>query len=733
MGCRDSGRELDGGKASSISTSGAATTPMNSEPQDLSDRLNDAIARHRAGQIAAAAAGYEDVLARDPGNFDALHFLGLILLQAGYAKRATTLLERAVEVHPDAFPAIHQLGNAYVAAGRSGDAVTRFQHAIALAPGYAPAHESLARLHYVRGRRDDAVAEFTTVARLQPDDACAHNNLGTALGQIGHYEDAVASFDRALAVDPRFQVAMVNAAMALTQLGRRVDATGYFVRVMAQQPEQASVCYQAGFHFYAQGMRAEARAAFEQALRRDPEYVEARWALMISELPLAYGPDEDPSTFRERFSAALQSIDTWFDASRTHLGQRAVGNQQPFYLAFHPVDVAPLLRRYDDLCVRLMNGNHTPSITPARRPGSTRPIRLVIASAYFHDQSVWTALVRGWCTHLDRRRIELHLIHTGSTADEQTAIARAQATSFHAELADLPQWVELVRRLEPDVILYPELGMDATCARLACLRLARVQAVSWGHPVTSGLPTIDYYLSAKLFEPPGCAAHYREQLVQLPNLGCYYEPLVPDEIAPDWNSLGVDPAPPRLVCAGTPYKYFPEHDRHFVEIARRLGRCQFLFFQDMAPSLSRQIKDRLDAAFRQGGLDATHFIRFLPLQSRPAFFGLMRECDVYLDTIGFSGFNSAMQAVECELPVVAWEARFMRGRLGSGILRRMGMDDLIVRDSNAYVAAAVRVCEDTRSRGDVKRRMRAASNLLYRDVGAVAALGEFLVRAVNEA
>jgi predicted O-linked N-acetylglucosamine transferase (SPINDLY family) len=61
----------------------------------------------------------------------------------------------------------------------------------------------------------------------------------------------------------------------------------------------------------------------------------------------------------------------------------------------------------------------------------------------------------------------------------------------------------------------------------------------------------------------------------------------------------------------------------------------------------------------------------------------MKRADVFLDTIGFSGFNTAMQAAECALPIVTREGRFMRGRLASGMLRSMGMSDLVAADEKA--------------------------------------------------
>ncbi len=686
--------------------------------------------KHRAGQFAAAIAGYERVLALDPANFDALYFLGVIALQSGNAQQAIDLFLRALGLQPDAHPAFQQLGMAYRAVGRNADAAIQFAHAIAIAPDYALARESLARLHYDEGRLEEAANEFGIVARLLPDSASGQINLGTALGRLGRYDDALACYGNALANDPKHADALLNSAQVLVKLGRAAEAVDRFRMLLAQHPKSTNAYYQAGCLFYSQGLRTEAQAAFAQALKLDPQHPEARWASTMAKLPLAYGPDEVPAQFRGLFAESIVRLDDWFDEQRTPLGHRAVGNQQPFYLAFHDLNNVALLTRYGDLCARLMRAWHPDGPNRSRRSASG-PIRLAIVSGFFYDQSVWTALVRGWCAHLDRRRIEVHLLYTGEVSDAQTALARSQATSMQSGLDGLAQWVQAIERLEPDVVLYPEIGMDTMCAKLASLRLAPVQVAAWGHPETTGLPTIDYFLSAESFEPPDGEANYREQLTTLPNLGCYYDPLAPPEDVPQWDSLGIEPDIPRLICAGTPYKYFPEHDHIFVEIARHLGRCLFLFFIDMAPRLSQQIEERLERTFGRSGLVASNYVRFLPRQTRPAFFGIMRNCDVYLDTIGFSGFNSAMQAVECGLPIVTQEGQFMRGRLAAGVLKRIGMDALVAHDSAAYVNTAIQLCKDPRYRRDTVERIATQKNVLFRDVAPVRALEIFLRNAVT--
>ena len=71
---------------------------------------------------------------------------------------------------------------------------------------------------------------------------------------------------------------------------------------------------------------------------------------------------------------------------------------------------------------------------------------------------------------------------------------------------------------ELDIVFYPDIGMEALTYFLAFARLAPVQCVTWGHPVTTGIPALDYFVSSELLEPDGAEAHYAERLVRLPRL-----------------------------------------------------------------------------------------------------------------------------------------------------------------------------------------------------------------------
>jgi predicted O-linked N-acetylglucosamine transferase (SPINDLY family) len=276
-------------------------------------------------------------------------------------------------------------------------------------------------------------------------------------------------------------------------------------------------------------------------------------------------------------------------------------------------------------------------------------------------------------------------------------------------------------------MLFPEVGISRNTLALASLRLAPRQFVAWGHPETTGLPTIDVYLSADAMEPPEADTHYSERLVRLPNLGVYYQPYAVAATPCDRAALGIGSDRPLLICPGTPFKYDPRDDSLLVEIARRLGACTFAFFTYERPALSERLRTRLSHAFAAAGLEPERFLKWLPWQPRLDFLGILAQADVYLDTLRFSGFNTLMQAVEMGLPCVSHEGRHLRGRLGSGILRQLGLPELVATDGAAYVEIAVRLASDPPYRRAVALRMQRAAPRAYADRSAVEALERALV------
>jgi predicted O-linked N-acetylglucosamine transferase (SPINDLY family) len=336
------------------------------------------------------------------------------------------------------------------------------------------------------------------------------------------------------------------------------------------------------------------------------------------------------------------------------------------------------------------------------------------------------AILDGWFRSFDRERFELVVFSLSERDDTETAKARAQSDVFFGGPKSLAQWVAGLREQNCEVLIHPAVGLDTMALRLASLRLAPVQINSWGHPDTSGLPTLDYYVSAECFEPADAQDYYSERLILLPHLGNRVQPLNFTNGNPDFAKLNIDLERPILVCPGTPYKYQPTYDHVFTDIARRIPDAQLIFFMRPGEALSGVFRARIVKEFEAAGLEVKDHVRFLPWLAFPDFHALLRRADVMLDTIGFSGYNTAVQAMECGLPLVTREGRFLRGRLASGVLRRIDLHELIAPSEADYVNLVVKLVTDRDYRTHIRHEIEQRRPRLFDDRSAMGPFQEFL-------
>src|SRR5262249_27561306 len=145
----------------------------------------------------------------------------------------------------------------------------------------------------------------------------------------------------------------------------------------------------------------------------------------------------------------------------------------------------------------------------------------------------------------------------------------ARADQFIEVTNNLPTARAQIAAAGLDVLFYTDIGMDPLTYTLAFSRLAPVQCVTWGHPETTGLDTIDYFVSSKALAPAGSEEQYTETLVRLRTLPFfYYRPELPRPLR-GREFFGLDAAAHLYACPQSIYKFHPEFDSLMAEILRR--------------------------------------------------------------------------------------------------------------------------------------------------------------------
>jgi protein O-GlcNAc transferase len=661
-------------------------------PQPTPEILAQAVARQNGGDLAGAQALYWQILLDDPAQFDALHLLGVSKCQQGQPVEGAWFIACALRQRPDEPTAHFNLGMALI------------------------------DLH----RPAEAIASFDRAVRLRPEYALAWCSRGDALQSERRHAEAIVSYRRALAIRPELAGAVCNLGVALVATGQTELGLATFRQALAAGADRATVLLQIGRAERDLGDTAAARETLTAACLASPDAAQPRWFAAVAALPDIASNCKEIAASRVAFANNLDALDAWYAADRDGRRDR-LEHEWPFYLAYQARNNRTPMAQFGRLRAKLLEEWRVRQTFPPVAANRQGPIRVGVVSGQFYNHSVWQAIARGWFAHLDPARVALHAFQVEHRSDAETDFARRHAASFTSGARPAAEWVRAILAVRPEVLIYPALGLDAMSANLAALRLAPVQLASWGHPETSGLPTIDGFLSAEAFEPPAAEAGYTESLIRLPRLGvCYAPPAIPAS-PPDLAALCIDPARPILLCPGTPFKYAPADDVVWTAIARAVPLGQLVFFhaKSNAP-MSRRLQRRIAARFAAEGMDAAAHVHFIPFQGSAAFHGLLRRADLCLDSIGFSGFNTAMQALAQGTPVVAYEAGFMRGRLASGILRTMGIDELVATDHAEFVAIATRLATDPAWRRALRERIAARLPAVCEDREAVAALQDVI-------
>jgi predicted O-linked N-acetylglucosamine transferase (SPINDLY family) len=698
----------------------------------IDDLLERAMAAHRQGQLGEAQRLYSALLELAPNHFDGLHLLGLVKFQLGEQAQAKSLIEAALALQPDSALACSNYGLVLDALGRTQEALASYEKALSIAPDFVEAHYNRGNALQSLNRGEEALASYSNALALNGNHVDALNNRGNALQLQNRREEALASYSNALAVNGDYVAALNNRGNLLREMERYAEALADFDQVLAIVPGHTEANFNRGLTLQALGRSDEAVVSHDRAAASNPQFVAAQLAACISVLPALYGTESEITTRRTAYERRLRAVceAASIPGAVNHLAN-FISTAQPFYLGYQGQNDRALQALYGNLVCRVLAANY-PAVPLADPPMPNEPVRVGFVSGYFCRHSVWKIPIKGWLDRLDRQKFRVTAYHTSSVSDEFTAAAAAMCHRFVANAPTIGRWRQEISADRPHVLIYPEVGMDPTTTQLAAQRLAPVQCVSLGHPVTTGLSTLDYFLTSDLMEPPDGETHYTERLVRLPNLSVYYEPLAIPPRRAKRAELGLRPDSIVYWCGQSLYKYLPQFDQVFARIARDVGACQFVFIRfDGADHLTEAFRRRLNEAFAAVGLRAEDHCVLLPRMGWEAFGAATGAADVFLDSFSWSGFNSTMESLPHALPIVTMPGSLMRGRHSAAILEMMGITETIATSIDDYVAIAVRLARDASWLAEIKAKMTANSHRVYRDTACIAALEEFLDRAAR--
>ena len=717
----------------------------------LTEALNQGIALQNAGRWREADRVYQAILQADPNQRDAIYLSGVLALQNGNPARGIELMQRAMGLGLLSVELLNNLGAAYVHAGQHPQASSCFDRAIQLAPSHAASYYNKSCLLKDLGDVAGAADHLRSAIRCDPSYTTALNNLASLLIDHGDMSEATALLERCLQIDPRYVRALSNLGMVYQKTQQFEPAEAVYRRTIEIDPNYALAYHNLASLHFDRSQLDEARSMYERATQLDPrshesfvglgttlatqsKYDEARAAYehaltlrddpglrlrLALQMPVVARSVVEAQQTRQRIEDAVDGLLYRPPVIRNAVEQ--VGTL-PFYLAFQGLDERPFLERLSTL-LRRASPDLNFIAEHCRAPGSIkgkRPLRIGFVSKYLFDHPVGKHNATLF-EQLPRDEFELIVARPAQREDD---VSRRIAQHCQQSVV-LHHDFHVARRqladLKLDVLNYTDIGMDPWSTFLAYARLAPVQCVFTGHPVTTGLTTIDYFISSRLMEYRGAEEHYTEKLVQLETLPSLYRPPdLPATVAPR-EALGLPATGNLYISAQTLFKYHPADDELFANILRNDPQGWLVMFDGRHANWTEIMRERLYSAMP----DVAPRIVFHPRVKTPEFLQILSHAAAVLDTPRFNGGTTTIDALSVGAPVVTLPGPYLRTRTTLGCYLRMQIAELYAPDRDNYVKLAVRLGLDPRWREQMRQKILAARETLLHNPGYPQELASF--------
>lgn len=491
----------------------------------------------------------------------------------------------------------------------------------------------LGAIYQRQGKHTESVHSSQQALRLAPDDAATHNNLGTSLLGLNRLVEAKKCIQQALAIAPDYAKALNNMGIVCRLQGDLPQAEVFCSRAVQHDPNYAQAHMALGNALELQNKLPQALNSYRAALELNPEEVKLHSDVLN-----------------------LLSLDDQISASKLQQAHKSFGER------FEP-RLLPNLATFKNA-------------KDAQRP---LHVGFVTSDLYNHALANYLEpLFKGLAGH---PALVLHAYYIRAEKDAVTQRAQELFTHWHdmATLSD-DQLADQIRQDGIDILL--DLSGHTLPNRLLVFarKVAPVQ-ISWlGYLGSTGLKSMDYYVSDAHWLPPGqFDQQFAEKLLYLPCAMAFE----PDALAPPVNAL------PALTNGHITFGSFnrlnkinPTVIRTWAEILKRVPTSKLVF-----GGIAEAFQKDLLSQFTQLGVDACR-LSFLKRAVTHEYLAYHHQVDLCLDTFPFGGGATTAHAAWMGVPTLCWTGDKPASRFGAAEMTHLGLAEFIAPNAQKFIELA---------------------------------------------
>lgn len=633
----------------------------------------------------------------------------------------------------------HNLANLYIEWRKINLAKEAIQKALNLNINSANYHYTLAFILEKQGQKLSAIDHYKQAIILDKSYADSYNNLGNIYRYYNNIEQAIKIFSEALQFCPEHPGAYINLGNIYLDHKNYLAAEQLYKKAIKYNLDQIEI-YDGLVQTLVQlGKNQEVLELLQIAIQKFPTslFLQRKFLLF---LPAIYETPEEILEYRERFKQGLERLIKQVELktpggiihSYEIINGKSKTGQTNFYLAYQGYNDLALQKKYGQLVHDIMTAVYPQWVKLGDWVTYSNNRKIKIGYISQRMQSLLARLLIGWITNADKNKFEIHSYYIGDVIEPDNQYFQVFSDYYYHLPNQIEETVSQILQDKIDILVYFEIGLDPLISQLANLRLAPIQCATWGHPMTTGFPTIDYFLGSDAMEPANAQEHYSEKLIRLPKLGFNIER--PPYLKPTKkrHDFGLNDNNILYLSCQALYKYLPQYDYVFPEIYRQVDHAKIIFInRPGSETITQKFKTRLKNIFEKYYLDYNQACCFLNGMPTPDYFSLIMLSDVFLDTIGFSGGFTSLDAIACGLPIVTLPTELMRGRQSYGMLNIINLTETIAWNEQEYVKIAIKLGMEPQWRQEIAQKIKSNANLLFNDLTCIQALEHFYFKVAK--
>ena len=630
-----------------------------------------------------------------------------------------------------------------------------FDLVVQLCPGQAEAWHSRGLAAKQMGEWDLAAADYEVSLQLDQQHVAARVNLANLLRDQGQLAVALQHYELAEKIAPQLVECQLNRGLALMSDGQVQAAMSIFKQVLVNEPDSVSALNNLGLLYLEEKQPAVAQDYFHRAWEQQPlpevannlakcmrdqgNFVAAhewygRTAALVPEQPLLRLRQQFlwPETFtssaeQQQCCRQLQQFVTRLDQYKVGASGDAAdevveelaadqgwtldqllncGERPPFGLQFLPDNIRPWKQSIGNFI-----GQRVAQLPPPQQPNGKPKIGILVSRQH---EGIFLRSLSGLLKRLPNTEFDV-VVFVARQAQRRVESDLATDNIQVEQVAERPDLLlQQLQQSQLSLLYYWEIGTDLLNYFLPFFRLAPRQCTSWGIQITSGIPTVDYYLSSELVEPNDAQQHYSERLLLADTL-LTYQPKTESVPAQPVSNWGFSTSEHLYACLQNPGKLLPAFDQVFRRILESDPQGRIVLSGGVSDHVGHCLQQRFQSEL--GAL--AERVTILPRLDRHEYLALLQQVTVALDPFPFGGVNSTYDAIGLGTPLITIDGDFHRGRYAAGCYRKLGLPQLICHDVGQYVDSAVRVGTDPAYHREWHELLIERGHILFTDERAV--------------